>query len=101
MRNIINIPTGGDEDIFNDLNAARALLAAMIFRGVENERKRPLEKNPPAFFLYASHYISVLIGRQLLAEKTLRLSEITHRNFHEIRLFLKFTIFIKNIEFFK
>ncbi len=70
--------------IFNELNAAQALLATMIFRHVENERKRPSMANPPIFLPYASHYISMLVGRKLLADKNVQLSDIDHRNFKNI-----------------
>lgn len=70
--------------IFNELNAAQALLATMIFRYVENERKRPSMANSPIFLPYASHYISMLVGRKLLADKDLQLSDIDHRNFKNI-----------------
>lgn len=70
--------------IFNELNAAQALLATLIFRHVENERKRPSKENPPDFLPYASHYISMLVGRKLLADKNLQLSDVSHRNFVDI-----------------
>ena len=70
--------------IFKGLNGAQALLATLIFRLVENERKRASQKNPPDFLPYASHYISMLIGSKLLADKNLQLFEISHLNFKEI-----------------
>lgn len=73
------------EDIFKDLNAALALLAVLIFRAVENERKRPNSLRSPDFIPYASHYISMLIGRKLLEEMSVVLTDVSHRNFHEIR----------------
>ena len=72
------------EDIFKDLNASQALLAVLIFRAVENERKRPTSLTPPDFLPYASHYISMLIGRKLLHDMGVSLSEVSHRNFNEI-----------------
>jgi len=33
---------------------------------------------------YASHYISMLIGRKLLHDMGVSLSEVSHRNFNEI-----------------
>lgn len=68
------------EDIFRQLNAAQALLAVLIFRNVENERKRPTVATPPDFLPYASHYISMLIGGKLLAEQNTRLDQVSHRN---------------------
>lgn len=72
------------EDIFKDLNAAQALLAVLIFRAVENERKRPSVTNPPEFLPYASHYISMLIGRNLLKEQATSLDGVSHRNFRTL-----------------
>lgn len=72
------------EDIFKDLNAAQAILAVLIFRDVENERKRPSSQTPPAFMPYASHYISMLVGRDLLHDQGVPLEEVSHRNFPEL-----------------
>lgn len=72
------------EDIFAGLNAAQAVLAVLIFRDVENERKRPSQDNPPDFLPYASHYLSMLIGRRLLQDAGIRPSELTHRNFSDV-----------------
>ncbi|MBK8569527.1 MAG: AIPR family protein [Nitrosomonadales bacterium] len=69
------------QDIFKNLNAAQAVLAVLIFRIVENERKRPTLDNPPEFLPYAAHYLAMLIGQQLLQSQTLKMAEIDHRNF--------------------
>lgn len=70
------------EDIFSGLNAAQAVLAVMIFRAVENERKRPTRENPAEFLPYASHYISMLVGRALLVsfDQGFALSEVSHNH---------------------
>ncbi|MBF0621639.1 MAG: AIPR family protein [Magnetococcales bacterium] len=69
------------EEIFKTLNAAQAILAVLIFREVENRRKRPKEETPPPFLPYASHYLSMLITRDLLKESNIRLKDITHKNY--------------------
>ena len=71
-------------EIFKNLNAAQALLAVLIFRAVENERKRPSSENPPDFLPYASHHLSMMIGWSLLKENNLSLDRISHRNFQDI-----------------
>lgn len=71
-------------DIFDSLNAAQALIAVMIFRAVENERKRPTTAQPSAFLPYASHYIAMLIGRALLSDQAIALSQVSHRNVHAL-----------------
>lgn len=77
------------EEIFNNLNATQAIIATLIFRAVENERKRPTTENPPAFLPYASHYIAMLIGRKILIDKEINLKELTHRNYSEIKQFIE------------
>jgi hypothetical protein len=72
------------EDIFKDLNAAQAILAVLIFRDVENKRKKPSAKNPPPFLPYASHYLSMLVGRNLLYDQGIALTDVSHRNFPEL-----------------
>ncbi len=70
--------------IFSNINAAQAVIAVMIFRYVENERKRPCSDNPPDFIPYASHYLAMLLARQLLAEQEIKGDDIFHRNFQEL-----------------
>ena len=72
------------EDIFKPLNAAQALLAVLIFRAVENERKRPTTATSPDFLPYSSHYIAMLIGRKLLKDEGLSLDRVSHRNVQEL-----------------
>ena len=75
--------------IFNHLQAAQVLLAVLIFRMVENERKRPDDADPPTFLPYASHYLAMLIGDALMKNKGISLSEISHRNFSELSGYLQ------------
>ena len=72
------------EDIFMKLNAAQALLAVLIFRDVENERKRPTMETPPDFLPYSSHYIAMLIGRKLLKDKGVPLDRVSHQNVQDL-----------------
>jgi hypothetical protein len=76
------------DSIFNDLSATQAIIGALIFRKVENERKRPEQDNPPAFLPYASHYKSMLIGQYLLAYLGISIGQISHQNFDDLRLAL-------------
>lgn len=74
------------EQVFNDsLNAAQVIIAVLIFRMVENERKRPKNPNPPEFLPYASHFIAMLVGRLLLRKCKISLKELTHQNINIVR----------------
>jgi AIPR protein len=75
--------------IFEHLNAAQAILAVLIFRFVENERKRPRISQPPDFIPYASHYLAMLLGRELLEKYRIELSGLSHQNFSELANFLE------------
>ncbi|MEO5365753.1 MAG: AIPR family protein [Magnetococcus sp. WYHC-3] len=72
------------DDIFQGLNAAQAILAVVIFRAVENERKRPSTPTPAEFLPYASHYIAMIIGRELLSDMHMPLRDVSHRNHKEM-----------------
>lgn len=72
------------EKIFQELTPEQLVLAVIIFRSVENERKRPTQANPPLFLPYASHYISMLIGKMLLEKHEISLTDISHKNFKDI-----------------
>jgi hypothetical protein len=55
--------------IFDHLNAAEAILAVLIFRFVEAERKRQADQeSPPKFLPYASHYIAMTIGTMIMGD---------------------------------
>lgn len=75
--------------IFNGLHAAQAVLAVLIFRMVENERKRPDDTNPPDFLPYASHYLAMQVGDGLLAAKNIGLVDVTHQRFEELLGYLQ------------
>lgn len=76
------------QDIFKNLNAAQAILAVLIFRIVENERKRPSLPNTPEFLPYAAHYLAMLVGKKLLQSHKLNMIDVNHKNFSELALTL-------------
>ncbi|WP_085445661.1 AIPR family protein [Magnetofaba australis] len=71
--------------IFKGLNPAQALFAVLIFRFVENERKRPTISNPPIYLPYASHFLAMCVGKLFLADKQMKLESISHLNIREIQ----------------
>lgn len=72
------------DEIFKNLNAAQAIIAALIFRMVENERKRPEQKEPPVFLPYASHYKAMLVGEALLKAENAQLRDVSHKNYQKL-----------------
>ena len=72
------------DTIFRDLNAAQALMATLIYRMVERRRREGMADSPD-FLPYASHHLALVIGRELRRELQLSVSEISHRNFAEMK----------------
>ena len=72
------------DSIFNGLNAAQAIMANMIFRFVENERKRPTIVTDKDFLPYSGHYIAMRVGVLLLRQMSMSLSDINHRTFSDV-----------------
>lgn len=63
-----------------ELNGAQVITAVLLYRIAENYRRRPPE-NAPAFIPYASCFIAMQMGKQLLHELQCDLNALTHRNF--------------------
>lgn len=71
--------------VFTDLNPAQAILAVLIFRAVETERKRPSLLQPtPEFLPYAAHYMAMLVGLLLLAQAQVSVQNISHKNLAQL-----------------
>lgn len=70
--------------IFDGLNAAQAVLAALIFKGVE-DRRRAGVGDVPDFLPYASHHLAMLIGWELLGDEGIAAGNISHTNFAKLK----------------
>lgn len=74
------------EKVFQGLSPAQAVLAVLVFRVVETERKRSSLLNPaPDFLPYAAHYMAMLVGQLLLEEQQLNIDEVSHRNLEQLK----------------
>jgi len=68
-------------EIFTEqLNGAQVIIAVLLYRVAENYRKRPPE-NSPLFISYASCFIAMQMGKYLLSELKIALSELNHQQF--------------------
>ena len=66
------------EDIFSeDLQATHVILSVLIFRIIENERKRPRQRRP-RFVPYASHFLAMIAGELLLQKVGLERANVDH-----------------------
>jgi hypothetical protein len=72
-------------EIFTEgLNGTQVITAVLLYRIAENYRRRPPE-NAPSFIPYASCFIAMQMGKQLLHTSKYQLSDLNHRNFAQIK----------------
>lgn len=77
-----------DEVFTADLQPSHVVLSVLIFRLVENERKRPKQKYARKFVPYASHFLAMVVGDLLLERLGLSRNEVTHVNLEQCRQLL-------------
>ena len=70
--------------IFKELNAAQALIASLVYRTVEEERRKWKEEAPD-FLPYASHYLAMIMGDIVLQDLGVQAADISHRNFATLK----------------
>ena len=70
------------------LNGAQVIIAVLLYRIAENHRRRPSE-NDPLFVRYASCFIAMQMGKRLLRELDIDLSNLDHRNFEQAKAFVE------------
>ncbi len=69
-----------DEIFTSDLNGAQAISAVLLFRIAENKRKRA-PNDASDSVRYASYFAAMLMGKSLLQDLEINLSQLDHRTF--------------------
>jgi AIPR protein len=72
----------------DDLQAIHVALSVLIFRLVENERKRPKQRRAK-FVPYASHFLAMVVGDLLLRDAGLSRDRLNHNHFSQLRAVLE------------
>lgn len=72
--------------IFDELNAAQMIIAVLIFRYCDNNRKQASdEEGIREHRPYSQYFMAYMIGKQLLRAFGIPLKMLTHINFNEIK----------------
>jgi hypothetical protein len=73
------------DDVFKDLNSAQAVLAILIYRYCDNQRRKYelYEKHP--HLPYSNYFIAMIIGDLVLFDLNIKLSQLTHVNFEKAK----------------
>lgn len=70
------------ENIFNDLNAPQMIIAVLIFRYADSNRKKTTDDcEISAHRAYNKYFLSFMVGNRLLKECGLELSQLDHKSF--------------------
>jgi len=77
-----------DEIFTNDLNASQLIIAVLIYRIIENKRQ---QETASLFLPYASQFLAMLVGEELLKQEDISLNELNHTNFAKVKLSLEQT----------
>ena len=74
------------DDIFKNLNAAQLVLAVLIFRLCDTNRKKTSDdKDIKAIRPYSNYFVACIVGERLLKDNHMDdYSELTHQNFDQI-----------------
>lgn len=77
------------DSIFTDsLNGAQTVVAVLIYRIAENHRRRPSDTDP-TLVRYASCFVAMQMGKQLLADLGVDLGGLDHRNFARAKMLIE------------
>lgn len=77
-------------EIFDNLNAAQMVVAVLIFRYCDNYRKRiSQDRQVQAHRPYSQYFLAYIIGKLLLQELHLKLDQLTHVNFFDVKQYFE------------
>lgn len=77
------------DEIFKDLNAAQAVLAVLIYRFCDNQRRKiDLYESYP-HLPYSNYFMAMLIGDLILKELKISKQQLTHKNFAEAKAYFE------------
>lgn len=73
----------------NDLNAAQVVIAVLIYRYCDNQRRKIslIEAHP--HIPYSNYFMSMIIGKLLLSQTGVTLNQLTHRNFEKVKKYFE------------
>ncbi len=77
------------EKIFEDINASQVIIAVLIFRFCDNQRRRESLIQIYQHLPYSNYLMAMLIGKLLLKKHNLTLNGLNHKNFENIKSFFE------------
>jgi len=72
--------------VFDDINGAQLVVAVLIYRFCDSQRKKTTLLNDYPHIPYSNYFMSMIIGDLLLNDLAISLKELTHQKFEEVKL---------------
>jgi hypothetical protein len=74
------------DEIFKDLNASQMIIAVLVFRMCDSYRKKSFgDQDIKSQRGYSQYLLAAMIGKRILEHFKIDLSDLTHKNFNEVR----------------
>jgi hypothetical protein len=75
--------------VFDDINAAQLVVAVLIYRFCDSQRKKTVLCDNYPHIPYSNYFMSMIMGDLLLNDSGISLSELTHQNFEEVKTYFE------------
>lgn len=70
-----------------ELNAAQVVIAVLIYRFCDNQRRKVSLIQEFPHIPYSNYFLSMIIGRLLLTKTQITLGQLTHKNFEQVKTY--------------
>lgn len=75
--------------VFDNINSAQLVVAVLIYRFCDSQRKRTTLRNDYPHIPYSNYFMSMIIGELLLEDFGISLNELTHQKFEEVKIYFE------------
>ncbi len=75
------------EDVFKDINAAQLIMAVLIYRYCDSNRKKQILIEKHKHLPYSNYFVAMIAAAFLLEKCTITFKELTHLNFEKVSTF--------------
>jgi hypothetical protein len=76
-------------DVFNDINAAQLIIAVLIYRFCDTQRKKSTLYDIYPHIPYSNYFMAMIMGNLLLADLKLTLDKLTHSEFEKVKTYFE------------
>ncbi len=75
--------------VFDDMNAAQLVIAVLIYRFCDSQRKKTTLRNNFPHIPYSNYFMSMIVGDLLLSDLSITSNDLTHQRFAEVKTYFE------------